>query len=175
MGHNSRRRALSSSNYMRSSRGGTLLELLVTLVILSILASIALPYAELTVKRDREIRLRQTLRDVRSAIDEFHSDWKSGRVTKSTRGASDDGYPRSLDVLVDGVESAKADGSKIYYLRSLPVDPFAEATSLNSRDMWSLRGYQDAPDRIMWNGKDVYDIHSRSREQAIDGTPYSEW
>lgn len=160
---------------MRRFRGVTLLELLVTLAILSILASIALPYAELTVKRDREMRLRQTLRDVRSAIDEFHNDWKSGRISKSVKGASDDGYPRTLDVLVQGVESAKADGTKIYYLRSLPVDPFAEAANLNSRDMWSLRGYQDAPDRIMWNGKDVFDIHSRSRDLAIDGTPYSDW
>ena len=47
----------------KSERGLTLIELLVTLAILSILAAAALPYAELTVRRDHELELRRALRE----------------------------------------------------------------------------------------------------------------
>ena len=56
--------------WLSSNRGLTLIELLVALVILSILAAAALPYAEVTVRREKELELRQALRQVRSAIDQ---------------------------------------------------------------------------------------------------------
>lgn len=162
-------------NSRKSLLGVTLIELLVTLVILSILASVALPYAELTHRRNKEIELRYALREIRTAIDEFHSDWKEGRITRDTIYASEDGYPVSLNVLIDGVDNGKANGKKRYYLRSIPSDPFVGKTFVTDKESWSLRGYQDAPDRLSWNGKDVYDIHSTSSETAIDGSFYREW
>lgn len=166
---------MSWLNKPKQHAGVTLLELLVTLVILSILASVALPYAELTIRRNKEIELRGALRDIRVAIDEFHNDWKEGKITRSSTYASEDGYPVSLEVLVNGVDNGKADGKKRYYLRRIPHDPFAINPNSAGMGSWSLRGYQDSPDRLNWNGKDVYDVHSYSPDTAIDGTYYREW
>src|SRR3954471_24209819 len=94
-----------------ADRGLTLVELLVTLVILSILATAALPYAEVAVRRDKELELRRALRDLRNAIDVFHDDWSGGKISKTSQAGSDDGYPKSLDVLVDGADSGDAKGT----------------------------------------------------------------
>src|SRR5215813_2131074 len=88
-----------------SSLGLTLIELLVTLVILSILAAAALPDAEVTVRREKEIELRRALRDVRTAIDAFYDDWKGGKISRTSTAASEDGYPRTLQILVDGADT----------------------------------------------------------------------
>jgi general secretion pathway protein G len=154
--------------------GLTLIELLVTLAILSILAAAALPYAELSVRRDKELELRRHLREVRSAVDAFNQDWAAGRITRSEDVASADGYPRTLRVLVDGVDTGRAGGDKRRYLRRIPNNPFAAAGNA-AADQWVLRGYQDDPDALSWNGKDVYDIHAASAARAIDGSSYRDW
>lgn len=158
-----------------SAPGLTLIELLVTLAILSILAAAALPYAELTVRRDRELELRRALREVRSAIDSFHDDWAAGRITHSGDSASADGYPRRLRVLVDGVDTGRAGGGKRRYLRRIPQNPFAVSGEASPDGQWVLRGYQDEADALTWNGTDVYDIHSASEAKAIDGSLYRDW
>jgi general secretion pathway protein G len=154
--------------------GFTLLELLVTLTILSILAAAALPYAETAVRRDKELELRQALREVRSAIDAFHDDWKAGRISRSTVSASEDGYPRTLQVLVDGAGAGDLKGTRRRYLRRIPRDPFGEA-SRPLAEQWLLRGYQDAPDTLVWGGADVYDLRSASSATGLDGTTYRDW
>lgn len=157
-------------------RGLTLVELLVTLVILSILAAAALPYAEVTLRREKEIELRRSLRDIRTAIDAFREDWLAGRISKVSSDSivSDDGYPKTLQVLVEGVDSGEAKNRKRKYLRRVPRDPFANALQ-PSAEHWKLRAYQDAVDSSIWSGRDVYDVHSMSGETAIDGTRYSDW
>lgn len=166
-------RVLSSSN--RSwAFGLTLIELLVTLVILSILAAAALPHAEIMVRREKEIELRRALREVRSTIDVFHEDWKAGKISKTSDATSDDGYPKTLESLVAGVDSSDAKGSKRRYLRRVPRDPFGD-TGRPPVEQWVLRGYNDEPDSITWNGSDVYDIRSASEGTALDGTRYNTW
>lgn len=166
---------MSSSSKFRRVRGLTLIELLVTLAILSILAAAALPYAELTVRRDHELELRSSLREVRTAIDAFHEDWVDGRITHTDDTSSADGYPKTLQVLVEGVDTGKAAGGKRRYLRRVPRDPFAADPTEKPADQWVLRGYQDDPDALGWDGKDVYDIRSASDGTAIDGTHYRDW
>jgi general secretion pathway protein G len=170
---NSGHRELLSSK-PASARGLSLIELLVTLVIVSILAAAALPYAETTIRREKELELRRALRDVRSAIDRFNDDWQAGRIPKNAEGASDDGYPRSLSVLVEGVDSGDAKGGKRRYLRRIPRDPFASST-LTPEQQWVLRGYQDETDALVWGKKDVYDIRSNIEATALDGTRYRDW
>ncbi len=154
--------------------GFSLVELLVVLVILSILAAAAVPYAEVTVRREKELELRGALREVRSAIDRFHDDWKTGRISKSAEGVSDHGYPKSLQVLVDGVEGAQAQAVRHRYLRRIPRNPFSDAAAPLSAH-WILRGYQDAPDAENWGGGDVYDIRSTAQKVALDGSRINSW
>ena len=58
----------------RVSNGFTLLELVITLSVLAILVMGTIPVAQNAIKREKEIRLRETLRMVRNAIDEFKRD-----------------------------------------------------------------------------------------------------
>lgn len=163
------RRASSSAE-----RGLTLVELLVTLVILSILATAALPYAEVAVRRDKELELRRALRDMRSAIDAFHDDWTGGKISRTATAGSDDGYPKTLQVLVDGADTGDAKASRRRYLRRVPRDPFAEAAKPPA-EQWAVRGYQDASDSLVWGGRDVYDVRSASESVGLDGTRYKDW
>jgi len=157
---------------MKVQRGFTLLELVVTLLILSILAAMAIPYAEVTIIRDKELDLRRSLREIRTAIDHFHEDWKKGDISNLIDAASADGYPRTLKALVDG--TPLANGGQRKYLRRIPVDPFADQ-SLRPDKQWVITGYQDAPDSIIWNGQDVYDVHSASDLKALNGSRYKDW
>lgn len=160
--------------HWRTKSGYTLIELVVALTILSILAAAAIPYAELSITRSKELELRRSLREVRTAIDRLHDDWETGQLSKLGNSISDDGYPRTLQVLIEGVDSGEAKGGKRKYLRRIPEDPFGESGKAPA-EQWVLRGYQDEPDALSWNGRDVYDIHTRSDRTAIDGTHYREW
>ena len=114
---------------MRGSSGNSLMEMVVVLAILSLLATMAAPYATKSFKRDKEIQLRETLRTVRTAIDQFHADMEGMPADKKggSKSSSANGYPVSLKVLVDGVEKTTENGERKRkrYLRSLPVNPFA--------------------------------------------------
>ena len=167
---------MSSAAVQRSRPCGlTLVELLVTLAILSILAAAAWPYAETAVRRENELELRRALRDMRSAIDRFNDDWRAGRMSKAAEGVSEDGYPRTLDVLVQGVDSGEAQGGKRKYLRRVPRDPMAADRSAAAAEQWVLRGYRDELDALTWNCKDVYDLRSASSAAALDRTHYADW
>jgi general secretion pathway protein G len=157
-----------------SSRGLTLVELLVTLVILSILAAAALPYAEVTLRREKELELRRALREVRAAIDAFADDARQGKVSRASGQTSEDGYPKRLEVLVEGADTGDAKGSRKRYLRRIPRDPFADAARAPA-EQWVLRGYQDSPDSLVWGGRDVYDLRTASEGTALDGSKYKDW
>lgn len=157
-----------------STKGLTLVELLVTLVILSILAMAALPYAEVSVVRHKELELKRALRDVRTALDQFHEDWRAGRIGTTDPAVSEYGYPRTLDTLVEGVELATAESEIRRYLRRVPRDPFADQT-VEPIEQWVLRSYTDDLESTTSDGRDVYDIRTSSEKQAINGSNYSTW
>jgi len=147
------------------ARGFTLIELLVTVTILALLASVALPLAEVTVQRNKEKELRQALRDIREAIDGYKHAADDGRIERAADGS---GYPPSLAALADGVEDKrKTDGSKLYFLRRVPPDP------LTGED-WGLRSYA-SPANEPRPGKDVFDVYSRSEDTGLNGVPYRQW
>lgn len=59
---------------MKTERGFSLIELVITITVLTILTLGAMPLVKVSVKRQREQQLRDTLRQIRTAIDEFHRD-----------------------------------------------------------------------------------------------------
>jgi general secretion pathway protein G len=150
----------------RDFSGFSLIELLVTLTILSILASITIPMMEMTVKRTKEQELKSALRTVREAIDAYKQASDEGRITKSMDTS---GYPPNLQVLVTGVIDAKdIKKRKIYFLRKIPVDPMTDSGE------WALRSYKSPADRPE-PGEDVFDVYSSSDALGTNGTPYYEW
>jgi general secretion pathway protein G len=155
------------------TRGFTIVELVVTVAILSLLATAAVPSAQLIYQRDRERELRASLRTIRAAIDSYKQAADTGHVKKNL---DQSGYPPDLQTLVDGVEDAGSpkEGVKIYFLRRLPRDPFWPDASTPAADTWALRSYKSPPDDPQ-PGDDVYDVHSRSSRTGLNGVPYRDW
>jgi len=153
--------------------GLTLIELLITVSILAVLASIVLPLSKMSVKRANEAELRQSLRTIRTALDEYKKAWDEGRIKKSV---GESGYPPDLMILVDGVEDASSAvaGKRIRFLRRIPRDPMSKDRDLSTEETWGLRSYKSEPDDPQ-EGDDVFDVFSKSEDQAIDGTYYRDW
>lgn len=153
----------------------TLIELVITVTILSILALLVMPTAQMTVKRTKEIELRRNLRIIRTAIDDFKKSYDTAVDQKKILASMDKtGYPETLQQLVDGYDFGGLYSYKKKFLRSIPVDPF-NPPKPGEEPKWTLRSYADDPDSRNWGGEDVYDVHSLSEETAIDGTKYNEW
>lgn len=152
-------------------RGFTFIELVATLAILAVLAAMAFPMAELTVKRAKEQELRYDLRQIRDAIDAYKKAWDEGRIAKAV---GETGYPKSLNVLVEGVEDLRSpEKAKIYFLRRIPDDPLAPP-GLHGADSWGKRSYASSPDEPK-EGDDVYDVYSLNTDKGINGLPYRQW
>ncbi len=160
-------------SWLNRPSGFTLIEMLVTIVILAILATVALPYAEVMVRRDKELDLSHSLRTVRTAIDDFHRDWREGLIVDDGTIASDNGFPKTLDLLVTGI--TLTDGRFRRYLRSIPPNPFARDAVDDPIRGWQVLGYRDSRDTLFWNGEDVYDIKAGGDGMALDGSHYANW
>lgn len=140
---------------LRTSKGFTLIELMIVISIIGILASIAVPSYQAGLIKAREAVLREDLYSMRSAIDQFAADL--GR------------YPFSLKELVEQ-----------RYLREIPVDPFTR-----SSESWITVAPQPvtAPTGQSAGGGDgqaplqgnVYDLHSGSNLVGTNNVPYNEW
>jgi len=151
-----------------------------TLSILSILATLILPSAQLISKRNREIELRRNLRVIRNAIDDYKKLNDSLiEENKKIKGlAKDDtgsGYPKTLDVLVEGHDFGGLSKEPKKFLRRIPCDPLRGDHTTPCKESWGMRSYADKPDSSMWGQEDVYDVYSKSEETAIDGTKYKDW
>jgi len=152
--------------------GFTLIELVITVAIISILASVALPLNELVVQRSREQDLRRSLREIREGIDTYKQAFDDGRIQKR---AGESGYPRKLDDLVKGVEDQKSPRKeRIYFLRRIPRDPLSADPALAAAETWGKRSYGSPPEDPK-EGDDVFDVYTRAAGTGINGRPYREW
>lgn len=152
--------------------GFTFIELLITLGILAVLASIVFPMVEVKKQRQREQELKSALREIRTALDTYKQASDEGRIQ---RRVGDSGYPRSLEDLVAGVEDVKDPARRnLYFLRRIPRDPLFEDRTTPAHLTWAKRSYASPPDRPS-EGADVFDVYSRSAGTGLNGVPYREW
>jgi general secretion pathway protein G len=160
------------STTARSFAGFTLIELVVTVAIVGLLASAAMPLASMAIQRQKETELRQALREIRIAIDAYKTAGEEGRILVE---ADSSGYPPNLTVLYEGVDNAaSAQHAQIYFLRRLPRDPFYPDDTAKPEDTWGQRSYASPPDSPE-AGEDVFDVYSLSGGKSMSGVPYREW
>lgn len=153
-------------------RGLTLIELVCCSAIILILAGVAIPVANTWVKRRKELELRQALREIRTAIDQFQADAEHNpgmRNSKMNTTTNEEGYPEKLEWLYEGYDIGDAAGTKLKYLRRLPRDPITGSTD------WATRSSRDRPGSIATDGINIFDVHSKSEALALDGTRYADW
>lgn len=159
------------------AKGFSLIELIVTLAIVAILASVAMPLVSVTAQRSKENELRTHLRQIREAIDAYKKAADEGRVKKDI---DETGYPPDLEILVEGAEDLKdPDKKKIKFLRRIPHDPMMSHApesefSITQDNEWGLRSYESSADKPS-AGKDVYDVYSLSPQVGTNGIPYAKW
>lgn len=152
--------------------GFTIVELLVTIVIVGILASAAIPMTELAYQRSKEQELRNALREIRTAIDAYKQAGDEGHIE---RKITESGYPHTLEELVDGVVDARdPKGGKLHFLRRIPHDPFAGDDSAQPGETWGKRSYASSHTEPK-EGEDVYDVYSRAPGTGLNDRPYRDW
>jgi general secretion pathway protein G len=149
----------------RPQKGYTLAELVMVVALIALLSTIVLPVAKFTVKRRKEADLRLALRMMRTAIDEHKRLSDQGMIPVKLGG---EGYPESLEVLVEGIDLVGQDRRQ-RFLRRIPIDP------MTGKAEWGLRSYQDEPDSTNFGGQNVYDVYSLSDGTGLDGTEYKDW
>ena len=152
---------------LRSRRGMTLIELIVATTIMMLLTYMAVPMARSRVRREKERDLRIALREIDNAIDQYKDRADKGDFGPLKVGT--EGYPETLEILVEGVKIANQVDKKVKFLRRIPLDPMT-----NTRD-WGKRSMQDDPTATAWGGQNVFSVYTKSYDKARDGTAYSEW
>jgi len=157
-----------------SEKGLTLVELVSVSAILIALASLTIPVANTMLKRNKELELRQNLREIRIAIDKFQFDATRGPFaaqisTKHINASNTDKFPEELEWLYEGLDVGDAAGTKVKYLRRLPRDP------MTGKAEWDTRSSQDGPDALFTDGINVFDVRSTSERVGLNGVPYNEW
>ena len=152
------------------ARGYSFVEMLVVTSILLILASAVMPLARVAAQRQREMELRRSLREIRTAIDKYKDAVDAGQIGGTDVKAGSEGYPADLETLVVGVTPLNdATGRKLKFLRRVPNDPLTHGID------WGLRAVQDKPDATRWGGGNVFDIFTKFEGTALDGTKYRDW
>ena len=152
--------------------GFTYIELMVTLAIMAVLVTVAVPMAQLATQRQKEHELRDALAQIRAGLDAYKRAADQGRIVLKI-GQS--GYPQTLNQLVEGVEDQRSPAhQKMYFLRRLPADPMTAKAGDDPASTWGLRSYASPPDDPS-EGDDVFDVYSTSDKPGLNGVPYNKW
>ena len=147
-------------------RGFSLVELVIVCACILILTAMIVPVTRFGMVRQKELELREALRSMRSAIDDYKRLSDQGLLPVEL---DTEGYPKTLDKLVEGVELVGQVKKKKRFLRKIPFDPMTGTAE------WGLRSYQDDPDATSWGRQNVYDVYSLSPLAGLDKTKYKDW
>ena len=155
----------------KGGAGVTLIELVCVTAIVLILAGVAIPVASTWVRREKELELRQALREMRESIDRFQADVQRIPGMRQTKmnAVNQDGYPEKLEWLYEGYDIGDLPGTRLKYLRRLPRDP------ITGKSEWATRSSHDRPDAHFSDGMNIFDVRSKSEAVALDGTRYRDW
>ena len=129
-----------------------------------------MPLARVTMQRQREAELHRVLREMRTAIDKYKDAVDSGAIASFDVKAGTEGYPPTLETLVEGVTKA---GDAIGRQAQVPA-----ANPDRSDDPLDRVGHArlpDKPDSTAWGGSSVYDVYTKATGKALDGTKYRDW
>lgn len=191
----------SSARRQRTTAGLTLLELIMTIGILLVLSTAAIPVFQLTVQRRKEAELRYHLREMRAAIDRYKDDADKNLIRTEV---GSENYPPDLQTLVDGVTiSGGAGGIGVSASAVATASQGSASTNggissqagsalsdmpnkvrylrkipvdpMTGKAEWGMRAVGDDPDSTSWSGHNVFDVYSQSAGTATDGTKYSDW
>ena len=146
--------------------GYTLAELVMVCFVLITLAGIAMPTAKFTQKRVKEAQLRQQLRQMRNAIDEYKRYSDAGLLPIDV---GTEGYPADFENLLEPQDIVGQIDKQIRFLRRVPVDP------MTGEAEWGKRSTADRPDSSSWGGENLFDVFSQSAGVGLNGVPYEEW
>ena len=134
----------------KNKKAMTFIEMVISLFVVSVLSMAAYPIAEHSIRRSKEVELRQNLRTIRKAIDAYYRQ-------------NNDSYPKDLSTLVQE-----------RLLRAVPVDPFT------GRQDWLTISTTDDVENVLLHdvsdGGNLYDVRSRAQgSPPKDSTPYRMW
>ncbi len=167
----SRARASRLRRVLAGARGLSMVELVCVSAILVILATMAVPVVTTIQRNRRELELRQALRTMRQAIDDYkrllgdNPGLQNGLVLQQDC----EGYPCELADLVEGIDLGQAKEMKIKFLRRIPMDP------MTGKAEWGLRSSKQGPEDTSWDQLHVFDVTSLSEGTGSDGVPYRMW
>jgi len=145
----------------------SLVEMVVVVALLAILAGVTLPVAKYSVKRNKELDLRQGLRLMRNAVDEYKRYSDAGLIPLEL---GSQGYPTDMEVLLEGVDLVGQVDKKVRFLRRIPLDPM-----VGNNEDWIFLSTEDEPESTSWGGENIFDIRSSSAGVGLNGIPYAEW
>lgn len=150
----------------RRARGYSLVELVVVVALILILTAMIVPVARFNWTRMKEMELKESLRTMRTAIDDYKRLSDQGLIPVEL---DTEGYPKEMEKLVEGVELVGQVKKVRKFLRRIPIDP------MTGEAEWGLRSLQDDADSTSWGRQNVYDVYSLSDKTALDGTKYKDW
>lgn len=141
-----------------AQKGFTLIELIVVVTIIGILAGIAIANVKNAQTKAREAALKDDLREMRSAIDNFYADKQH--------------YPQSLKELEDS-----------HYLRRIPKDPMTNKAEwdevqapVDTGDSNTSGADPTATTNDQSGGQPgIYDVKTFATGRSLNGEDYKSW